>query len=236
MLLRQSKGVFVLNSVFKDNLDYSLYSETRDLTLAFRRGGGLTIFYLNGSGSGYTLIKNCTFESNIASLSESNREDALGRPRLYVPRGHGGGLLLAFQNTVGHKVDVRNCLFSNNSVKFSGGAISIQFYRGSSNTQVVQPSSHDNVVVIDSSTFLNNTCLEKGGAISINTFESANENRVIVNGSLFEGNHAEQNGGALSNIVEVSNLGPSKQFLILSTFHLHALNLLSAHVQQRRIL
>ena len=204
MLLRQVKGIFILNSIFKDNRDYSLYNENRDLSADLRRGSGLTIFYLNDTELGQTLVTNCTFENNSATLNESNQEDALDRPRLYVPRGHGGGLLLAFQNASGHRVDIRDCLFKNNTAKFTGGAISIQFYRGLSNAQVVQPSSHDNVVMIENSSFWNNTSLEKGGGVSINAFETANENTVVVNGSLFDGNFAGQNGGALSSIIEVS--------------------------------
>lgn len=213
MLLRQVKGIYILNSIFKDNQDYSLYKKTSDLSSAFRRGSGLTIFYLNDTEMGQAIVQNCTFENNTASLNENNTKDALERPRLYVPRGHGGALLLAFQNASAQNVDVRGCSFRSNTAKFTGGAISIQFYRGLSDTQVVQPSSHDNVVqpsshdnvvLIENSNFWNNTSLDKGGAISINAFETANENTVIVNGSYFDGNHAEHNGGALSSIIEVS--------------------------------
>jgi predicted outer membrane repeat protein len=190
--------------VFRNNLYHSQYKEEERLSLFFRRAGGLTIFYYNDTSFGNALVQNCTFECNSAGLNESNKEDASGRPSLYVPRGHGGGLLLAFQNSVGYKVNVKNCTFSNNSARFTGGGISVQFYQGVSSTPTGQLGSHNNSVVIEDSVFLNNKCVEKGGGLSVNTFETANENVVVVNESRFEGNYAGTIGGAISSIIEVS--------------------------------
>ena len=185
----------------------SQYYQFKGLRIRYRSAGGLTLFFVNGTQFVYALVENCQFRYNSARVNETNQGDAELRPKLYVPRGFGGGLLVSFENTVGHKVTIKNCLFSNNYAEFSGGAISVQFYRGSSsNSQVVQPSSHDNVVVMEACMFLNNTCSEKGGAVAINTFETANENTVIVNGSTFNGNHANQNGGGFSNIIEVNHM------------------------------
>lgn len=207
MIVYDVDDIVILNSEFRDNRVHSLYNETSDLTLRFRNGAGLTIFFADGDSFVQALVQNCTFENNSASLNKINADDAKQRPRLYIPRGHGGGLLLSFQNTSMHNVIVRNCTFSNNFANFTGGAISVQFYRGASNTEEIVPSSRDNAVVINDVLFLNNSCSENGGALSINSFEAANQNRVTVNGSVFRGNNASQNGGALSSIIEVRNWG-----------------------------
>lgn len=203
LFLTEASNITIRNSIFEFNTAASKYSQFKGLKLRYRTAGGLSLFFINGTQFVYTLVKNCSFRYNSARVNETNQRDAELRPKLYVPRGFGGGLLVSFQNTVGHRVAIKNCSFSSNYAEFSGGAISIQFYRGVSNSQVVQPSSHDNRVTVEDCMFVNNTCLEQGGAIGVNTFETANENRVIVNGSVFNGNHAYQNGGAFSNIIEV---------------------------------
>lgn len=204
MLIDRSENITVLHSVFRDNTASSVYNEYSDLTILLRKAGGLIITYVNATDGSHALVQNCTFINNTATLNETNLEDAKQRPRLYVPRGHGGGFLLSFQNTIDHKVELRDCLFRGNSAHFTGGAASVQFYRGASNTAVVESSSHDNVLVIVNTTFIDNNCSEDGGAVSVNAFEGANKNKVILNGSTFSGNRAGRNGGALSNIIEVS--------------------------------
>ena len=203
MLIVESEGLSILNSTFKNNFVSSSYIRTPDLTLSsMRQGAGLTISYINHEGSGYALIQGCRFENNRASVNDGDLDDVLERPKLYVPRGHGGGLLLSFQNTVRHRVDVSNCSFSNNFAKFAGGAISVQFYRGSVNA--TSPSSSRNTVVINGVVFLDNTCAGAGGAVSVNAYEAANHNRVNVSRSLFHGNSAETEGGGCSFIIEVT--------------------------------
>ena len=205
MILIGVKNITVLNSVFRDNMGSSMYPEFSNLTIVLRKGGGLTITYVNAiDGGSHALVENCTFVNNTATLNENNLEDAKQRPRLYVPRGHGGGILLSFENTIDYRVELRDCLFRGNSANFTGGAAAIQFYRGASNIAAVESSSRENVVVIMNTTFTDNSCSEDGGAVSINAFEGANKNNVFLDGNTFSGNYAGRNGGALSNIIEVS--------------------------------
>lgn len=110
---------------------------------------------------------------------------------------------MSFQNTTGHRVVVENCSFIRNSAKFTGGAISVLFYRGSATTGVVQSSSRNNTVRIDKTLFQDNVCSGNGGAISANAFEAANSSKVIVTNSIFQRNRASDKGGAFSFIIEV---------------------------------
>ena len=188
--------------MFENNLASSFYHEMTDLTFNFTAGGGLTLFFVNGSNS-HTVISNCTFKDNHAGINDSNRLDAEQRPPLYVPRGHGGGILVSFQTTVGHKVVVRDCKFAGNSAELTGGAISVQFYRGMANTvSMSTDSSSNNTVEIDNTTFEANSAME-GGAVCVKTFEAANYNKVILNGSVLHGNRAIMSGGAFSFNIQV---------------------------------
>lgn len=203
----KTDGILLQNSVFKNNTASSRYNESSNLNVSsrsFRISGALTLFFIDGSESDYILIRNCTFANNSASANDENIADTEHRPKLYIPRGHGGALLLSFQNTITHTVEIRNCSFTGNSAQFSGGAISVQFYRGSSNTNHVTSSSRNNTVVIDSVVFEENRCLGEGGGISVNSYEAANYNTVIVKGSLFRNNRARTEGGAYRFIIEVS--------------------------------
>ena len=174
------------------------------MPLQFRRGAGLTLSYTLESEYGYyARIENCTFRYNRANVSEANDDDIKHRPSLYVPRGHGGAVLLSFQNTSQSIVEIKNCTFVSNSALFTGGAISIHFFRGT-NTTELQSSSNNNTVTIDSSVFQENKCSGVGGALSINTFEAANSNQVVITRSRFERNSAKLEGGAYSFIIEVS--------------------------------
>ena len=207
LLMTKTGGILLQNNVFENNTASSVYNigENSNLTLLqFRTSGGLTLFFVNSSVEDNTLIRNCTFTGNNASANEENMADIEDRPKLYIPRGHGGAAILSFQNTNTHTVEIRNCSFTGNSAQFSGGAVSIQFYRGSSNTNRVASSSTNNTVVIDSVVFEANTCLEEGGAISVNSYEAANHNTVLVKGSLFWNNSAGTEGGAYKFIIEAS--------------------------------
>lgn len=170
------------------------------------RGAGLTLLYAPGTVLGSALVENCTFTNNRADVNIANYDDIEQRPSLYIPRGNGGGLLMSFQNTSQYRVEIRNCSFIGNSARFTGGAISIQFFRGtnSSDSSEVQTSSRNNTIIIDGCVFKDNVCSRVGGAISINTLEAANFNEVTVSRSVFERNTAGLGGGAYSFSIEVS--------------------------------
>ena len=221
-------NVVIQNTLFENNTAASRYRFDPTLTIGvgtligFQTGGALTISYMNstaGDSIHTALVKNCIFRNNRAGINASNSEDAAQRPILYIPRGHGGALHIAFQNTEGHSVTVEGGSFEGNSAQLSGGAVSILFYRGVANTEDVQFSSSNNTVRLDGVTFRDNHCGEEeemrgnGGAVSINTFEAANTSKVIVSNSRFEGNSATNEGGALSFIIEVSQNFP-ENFLI----------------------
>lgn len=189
------------------------------MPLQFRRGAGLTLSYTLGSDYGYALIENCTFRHNHADVNESNDDDIRQRPSLYVPRGHGGALLVSFQNTSQYIVQIVNCTFINNSAHFTGGAISIHFFRGT-NASELQSSSTNNTVTINDTVFQENMCSGVGGAVSINTFEAANSNQVTITRSRFERNSAELEGGAYSFIIEVSSTSTGLDIMHSNSFHL----------------
>ena len=202
----QSSNVVFMDSLFEDNSaasEYNVSDPNVVQTFDFRRAAGLTISYIHGSKSNYALVRNCTFRNNLVNVSEANEEDVKHRPSLYIPRGHGGALLIYFQSTVKHRVEIENCTFAENLARFTGGAMSVQFFRGSNMSDPESPSSRDNTVVINDTVFQNNWCEGAGGAISVNTFEASNYNEVAVTNSVFEGNVAKREGGACSFIIEV---------------------------------
>ncbi len=206
--ISQSNNTLIQNSTFEGNSAFSRYVEESKLTINFITSGGLTLFFVNGSNS-YSEINSCTFRDNHAGVNVTNREDAEGRPQLYIPRGHGGGLLISFQTTIGHRVVIRNCTFTGNSAELTGGAVSIQFYRGSADSDVTStnsPSSVNNTVEIEGTTFEENFSSGEGGAVCVNTFEAANYNTVLIKGSVFHNNSAEMSGGALSFNIQVQLL------------------------------
>lgn len=203
----QSSNVMFLDSLFENNSAASEYNMSGLNTFRvfnFRRAAGLTIAYFFRSESNYALVRNCTFRNNLVNVNEANEEDAKHRPSLYIPRGHGGALLIYFQSTVKHRVEIKNCTFVENVARFTGGAISVQFFRGFSNRSEAHSSSSNNTVVISGTVFRNNSCEGAGGAISVNTFEAANYNKVNITGNVFEENVAEREGGACSFVIEVS--------------------------------
>lgn len=204
--ITHSSNTLIQNSVFENNLAFSHYTVESDtkLKVNYTIGGGLTL--ISTKEDKYTEISNCIFRDNQAGINESNCKDAEQRPQQYVPRGHGGGFLILFQTAVRHKVVIRDCNFSRNTANLTGGAISIQFYRGSANSDVSitsnSLSSSNNTVEIENTIFEDNSS-EKGGAICINTFEAANYNEVILRRSVFHENNATISGGALSFNIQV---------------------------------
>lgn len=156
---------------------------------AIRFGGGLLISWRstdNPEATNTVIVKNCTFTNNRADINVRNRNDT--RPYFYRPRGHGGAIVVAFQNVTGFTVTIIDTWIIGNTAVSSGGGMFISFFEGSAN----------NKVIIRNTTFEENKCSQDGGAISVNTFQFANDNTLTVEDSIFDGNEAIEGGGACS--------------------------------------
>lgn len=204
------KNITVADSTFRHNIGISRYSPGDTLSLQQRFSAGLTIFYLKSPAENQLTIINSTFSNNSADINPDEIKASENRPNSYIPRGHGGALLLSFEDVQNHRVFIENCTFSKNQARLTGGAISIIFFRGFSDISVdtIPPSSTstNNTVTIRYTRFLENNCSGEGGAISATTLEAANENQVIIRDSSFHGNRASGEGGAYSFIIKASVL------------------------------
>ena len=135
-------------------------------------------------------------------VNKVNREDSMLRPSSYVPRGHGGGILMFFRNSSNHRVHIVNCFFSENVAEFAGGAVAILFYRGPKGV-----GSANNMVLLEKSTFVDNSCVSgAGGAVGGTSFEAAHSNGIEVKDCNILRNNAKNGGGGFSFIIEVRTL------------------------------
>ena len=211
LIIHRSLQLLVEDTTFFNNSGSSSYSNVPQLDISisdngFRTAGGLTVSFKKLSSLTYALIKNCTFKNNRASINESNKEDASQRPLFYVPRGHGGGLLVAFENSSNHVVTVENCSFVGNSAQIGGGATSILFYRGSSDvSRFGVSSSRNNSVSIVGNYFCNNEVEGGGGAIQGLAFEEAIDNDIIIQNCSIINNSAGIAGGGLLIVLQVTH-------------------------------
>ena len=161
---------------------------------AIRYGGGLLISWRstdNAEAANTVVVKNCTFINNHANINERNRNDP--RPSFYHPRGHGGAVVVSFQNVTGFTVTIVDTKITGNTAVSSGGGMFVSFFQGSSN----------NRVIVRNTTFKENTCKQDGGAISVNAFQFANDNTLTVEDTSFDGNEATVGGGACSFNLQV---------------------------------
>ena len=183
------------NCTFKDNICTLAYDEGDGLTPGgYRYAGGLTVLWTNQPDfSVLTHVKNCSFINNTANVSSSNDDDLELRPNLYILRGHGGALLVAFNNASNNTLLVEDSQFINNTALFNGGGIFVSFYN----------ESYENQVIINRTTIDGNRCNSVGGGISMNTFEVADSNHLIVENSNFTNNSAWTGGGAFSINLQV---------------------------------
>ena len=183
----------IFNSIFHDNNSTAFYNNTKTLDPGgFRLSGGLVISWNSTSEKSTTVIRNCTFFNNHAGVNQLNGDDK--RPNIYRPRGHGGAIVVSFENTQNHSLVIENSHVQNNTALFNGGGMFISLYK----------ESIGNRVVIADSAFEDNTCVHTGGAISMNTFEIADDNILTVKNSIFERNAAWVGGGAYSLTLQVS--------------------------------
>ena len=183
------QNMLFFNCTFQDNNSTSTYN-LASLVNPYRHvAGGLTLIWRDES---YVVqIVNCNFTSNKANINDQNINDT--RPSLYIPRGHGGAIVLFFERTYNHTVIIENTIIVNNSAKFNGGGLLIIFSR----------KSNSNKVIIRETMFEGNMCNATGGAISMNTFGMANQNHLIVEKSHFISNKAWAGGGACTINIQV---------------------------------
>lgn len=184
------------NCTFKDNNCTLYYDEGSSLAPGdYRYAGGLTLLWRNQPEPAVeVLVKNCTFVNNTASVNVGNIADAEYRPNFYIPRGHGGALVVSFNRTDNHMILIEDSFIINNTARYNGGGIFTSFYN----------MSHGNEIVINRTVFENNTCTNVGGGISMNTFEVADFNRLWVENSRFTNNSAQAGGGACTINLQVS--------------------------------
>ena len=161
---------------------------------AIRYGGGLLISWRstnNAEATNTVVVKNCTFINNHADINARNENDS--RPYFYRPRGHGGAIVVSFQNVTGFSVTIVDTKIVENTAVSSGGGMFISFFEGSTN----------NSVIVRNTTFEENACNQDGGAISVNAFQFANDNTLTVEDSIFHANEATMGGGACSLNLQV---------------------------------
>ena len=178
---------------------------------AIRFGGGLLISWRstdNAEATNTVVVKNCTFINNRADINARNGNDS--RPYFYRPRGHGGAIVVSFQNVTGFTVTIVDTRIVGNTALSSGGGMFISFFEGSTN----------NRVIVRNTTFEENTCNQDGGAISVNSFQFANDNTLTVEDSVFDRNNATVGGGAFSLNLQVCRWAVVCIFLILKPRHL----------------
>ena len=137
------------------------------------------------------VVRNCTFINNIADVNFQNLNDS--RPHFYRPRGHGGAIVVAFEDVNNYTISIESSRIIENTAVSSGGGIFAMFFKGSAN----------NEIVVRNTTFEGNRCNQDGGAISVNTFQVADNNKLIVEGCSFDGNQAQLGGGACSFNLQV---------------------------------
>ncbi len=183
-----------INCTFRDNYSIQQYSESVELNPGqYRYAGGLNLLWNKQSIKQVNiLVRNCTFINNTAGVNKNNENDT--RPNLYIPRGHGGAILAAFNGTQNHNITIEDSLIMDNEAKFNGGGMFLSFYAGSNN----------NYIQIRNTKFLNNRCNITGGGISMYTFEVANQNFLRIENTEFYRNRALAGGGACTINLQVS--------------------------------
>ncbi len=177
-----SRGLNIENCNFTDNVNegsfagaiYNWHSTNVDVVNCEFKSN----FALNG-GAIYTDYRNFTFSEQFA-------EDFLIKDCLFeenTATGFAGGALASFSGSF----ELLNCIFRNNEVTFTGGAVSTTGDRKR--------------VLITDCVFENNSSIrENGGAININ----GDSTIAIVKGTNFNGNSSGNYGGGLALALNTS--------------------------------
>ena len=175
VLLSGSTGnVSITNCIFQNN------------SATYSAGVAVSSYLSTGNVS----ITNCTFQNNSATYGVGGGVSLYGSTgnvsitncifqNNSATNGVGGGVSL--YGSIGN-VSITNCTFQNNSATFDGGAVYI---------------SEADLVIIDKSTFINNTAVRGAAVYASNTY---NGNSIIQIGQLLlqevivENNHCSCNG------------------------------------------
>ena len=213
MLLQGSTGnVSITNCTFQNNSATSYY------------GSGAALFLYGSTGN--VGITNCTFQNNSATsdgaavLLEGSTGNVSITNCIFQnnsatnPDGVGGAVLLyglLWYGSTGN-VSITNCTFQNNSATFGGGAVWL--YELTGNVSITNCTFQSNsatfdggaicisvadLVIIDRSTFINNTAV-RGAAVYASNMYSAYGISIIQIGLLtlqeviVENNHCSCNG------------------------------------------
>ena len=202
-------NVIIEETIFLDNINAAPYNNSLEFEVSRELGstrysGGLTIFFRNLLYGSHVIIRKSIFKNNKASVNEYNQEDTKQRPTFYIPRGHGGSLLVLFKNSSYNKLTIEDSMFIGNTAELRGGAISILFYRGSADVSSLgASSSNNNSVTINGCIFHNNMCQGYGGAIDGHAFEAAIANNIFIQNSTIRNNSADQGAGGISFSLQV---------------------------------
>ena len=141
-------------------------------------------------------IVNCTFETNIGNSTDNSNTFIIPNSNHNVALGRGGGLGVVFKGTAkNNTVIIDSCVFRNNTAIWGGGAL-FEF----------QDKSQDNVLVVRSTSFIQNACVydpcdykgTEGGGLRL-LFAGFNStvknNHVLFSNVVFLGNRAYFGGG-----------------------------------------
>lgn len=154
MLIRDTVSLKVEHCKFMYNNGMRPYLGGRNtLNFSTQNSGGIALLY-DGFSSGEAHIENCVFINCSANalLPESSH-----LPYSYVPFGHGGGLLIFFNNPSSIIVSVSDSMFINCTAHHSGGAITVSMIN----------SPKNNLVVIRNTSFTNCHAEKTGGGLSV---------------------------------------------------------------------
>ena len=193
MLLDRTTDAHISDCVFQDNNSTAVYNYTETLSPGdLRYAGGISINFDDQRDTPwYIKIQNSTFSGNNALLNENNSNDS--RPILYLPRGHGGAVLISLNGSVDSMVIIEDSHIRHNTALHNAGGL----YFAAAN-------AHNNTVLLRNVVLHNNTCGGLGGGILMVAFESSNHNLLVAENVTFTDNVAEIGGGGCAIQVQVS--------------------------------
>ncbi len=182
LILINNNNIAITNCAFNENK-----LSQKNSTL----GGGLYI--VSTRNNSVSIIENCNFTNNRASLNSNNSEIHLAQ---------GGGLSIYFRAEADDiNITIKNCQFHNNRAYY-GGAINV-FY--------LEHSSKDITVSIDHSNFTANSAVSNGGALYVRDNNNMTQNGFHLSDCRFSHNSADFAGGGIYLLVSPKHLKIEKQ-------------------------
>ena len=196
LTLYRNRDVLVEKCLFMDNIGLhanahhglflaSIPGPPQYLLLEAQTAGGLAII-IDSTANATATVQDCQFYRNRASVNELDKDDP--RPHAYVVSGSGGALIFRLLGTENARIVVENCIFSNNSAKYSGGGIYVP----------ILSQSRNNSALINNCSFDSNRANEYGGGIYVDVFSVQENNSVVVNNSFFRNDYAGFCGGGVA--------------------------------------